>query len=170
MPHAGLGYGGWRLLLSALCFWCLTSLEKSSLIVIKLNGRQGVNCLGDLPPHGPMARVVSSPGRQSWCSLAAYPLADMYVMFDVFTGQWMCQWMLLFEIGTLVYKYLHLWDFLPLLTVPPASDEGFADNPSHCEHRPTCPPRLSGCRPWCSSLPSAGGAPRAAKQSYFTLE
>ena len=75
--HASCRVGVWMLEAPALCSGYLAPLEKSSLIVLKLNGRQGVNCLGDLPPHGPMARVVSSPGRQSWCSLAAYPLADM---------------------------------------------------------------------------------------------
>ena len=52
--------------------------------------------------------------------------------------------MFLFEIGTLVYKYLHLRGSLPLLTIPPASDEGFADNPSHSEHRQTLSPCLAG--------------------------
>ena len=80
--------------------------------------------------------------------------------------------MFLFEIGTLVYKYLHLRGSLPLLTIPPASDEGFADNPSHSEHRQTLPPCLAGCRPWCSlaAYPRLVAGPRAAKQSYFTLE
>ena len=61
-------------------------------------------CVGDLPPHGKSSVLVQ---------LTAYPLADIYVMFDEFTGGCILvivngclNKMLLFEIGTLVYKYL----------------------------------------------------------------
>ena len=62
-----------------------------------------VSCFSDLPPHGKSSVLVQ---------LTAYPLADMYVMFDEFTGGCILvivngclNKMLLFEIGTLVYKY-----------------------------------------------------------------
>ena len=65
----------------------------------------GVSCVGDLPPHGKSSVLVQ---------LTAYPLADMYVMFDEFTGGCILvivsgylNKMFLFEIGTLVYKYVH---------------------------------------------------------------
>ena len=54
----------WMLETPALCSGYLAPLEKSSLIVLKLNGRQGLDMVPVVSVTcRPMARVVS------WCSL-----------------------------------------------------------------------------------------------------
>ena len=104
MPGWGMEVGG-----SCSLLWVSCSFGK-----IQFNSAQaqwlsracyGVSCVGDLPPHGKSSVLVQ---------LTAYPLADMYVMFDEFTGGCILvivsgylNKMFLFEIGTLVYKYVH---------------------------------------------------------------